>query len=46
MQIDTASDGKQALEMIKDKKYDLIFMDHLMPVMDGVEAVSELRKLL
>ncbi|MBD5467942.1 MAG: response regulator [Lachnospiraceae bacterium] len=45
MQIETASDGKHALEMIKDKKYDLIFMDHLMPVMDGVEAVTELRKL-
>lgn len=45
MQIETASDGKHALEMIKDKKYDLIFMDHLMPVMDGIEAVTELRKL-
>lgn len=45
MQIETASDGKHALEMIKDKKYDLIFMDHLMPVMDGIEAVRELRRL-
>lgn len=45
MQIETASDGKQALEMIQNKKYDLIFMDHLMPVMDGMEAVTELRKL-
>ena len=44
MQIENASDGKCALEMIKDKKYDLIFMDHLMPVMNGIEAVMELRK--
>jgi len=44
MRIETASDGKRALEMIRDKKYDLIFMDHLMPVMNGVEAVKELRK--
>lgn len=45
LQIETASDGKHALEMIKAKKYDLIFMDHLMPVMNGIEAVTELRKL-
>ncbi len=45
MQIETASDGKQALEMIQNKKYDLIFMDHLMPVMDGLETVTELRKM-
>lgn len=45
MQIETASDGKQALRMIQEKEYDLVFMDHLMPVMDGVEAVKEIRKL-
>ncbi len=44
MQIETASDGKRALEMIQDKKYDLIFMDHLMPVMNGIEAVTALRE--
>lgn len=31
--------------MIQEKEYDLVFMDHLMPVMDGVEAVKEIRKL-
>jgi len=45
MQIETASDGKHALEMIQDKKYDLIFMDHLMPVMNGIEAVNTLREM-
>ncbi|MCM1186761.1 MAG: ATP-binding protein [Lachnoclostridium sp.] len=44
LQIDLASDGKQALEMIQKTTYDLVFMDHLMPVMNGLEAVEALRK--
>ena len=43
MQIDTAVDGKDALRKIERKKYDLIFMDHMMPVMDGIEATKHLR---
>ena len=45
MQIDTAENGKQALDMICSKKYDLVFMDHMMPVMDGIEAVTKLRAM-
>lgn len=45
LQADTASDGRQALEMLQQNTYDLVLMDHLMPVMDGVEAVKALRKL-
>lgn len=45
LQTDTASDGRQALDMIQKKKYDLVLMDHLMPVMNGIEAVEALRKL-
>lgn len=45
VQIETASDGKQALELVQSKEYDLVFMDHLMPVMDGVEAIKEIRGL-
>ncbi|MCM1302560.1 MAG: ATP-binding protein [Lachnospiraceae bacterium] len=45
LQMDAASDGRQALEMIRKKKYDLVLMDHLMPVMNGVEAVEALRKM-
>lgn len=45
MQIDTAENGKQALDMICSQKYDLIFMDHMMPVMDGIEATKQLRKM-
>ncbi len=43
MQIDLAVNGKEALSMIENRKYDLVFMDHMMPVMDGVEAVQRLR---
>ncbi|MCL2879591.1 MAG: ATP-binding protein [Treponema sp.] len=42
---DTASSGKQAIDMIQQKKYDLIFMDHMMPEMDGVEATTAIRGL-
>ena len=45
MQMDTAENGKQALDMICKKKYDLIFMDHMMPVMDGIETTKKLREM-
>ncbi|MBR2928317.1 MAG: response regulator [Oscillospiraceae bacterium] len=45
MQIDLAENGKTALAMISKKKYDIIFMDHMMPVMDGVEATRALREM-
>lgn len=45
MQIDTAINGKNALSMIQKKEYDLVFMDHMMPVMDGVEATRSLRAM-
>jgi len=44
MQIDTASGGEEALEKCACEKYDLIFMDHMMPDMDGVEAMRALHK--
>ncbi|MCM1253924.1 MAG: ATP-binding protein [Clostridium sp.] len=45
MQMEAASDGQQALMMVQKKHYDLIFMDHLMPVMNGVEATQAIRRL-
>ena len=45
MQMETASDGQQAVELVRRKQYDLIFMDHLMPVMNGIEATEAIRKL-
>ena len=43
MQIDTAKNGQEALERTLEKPYDLIFMDHLMPEMDGIEAFHAIR---
>lgn len=45
MCIDTASNGKEAVDMVRNNKYDLVFMDHMMPVMDGVEATKVIRNL-
>jgi len=45
LQIDTAISGHEAIEKVKSNTYDLVFMDHMMPVMDGVEATHEIRKL-
>lgn len=45
IQADGAISGKQALEMIQKKRYDLVFMDHMMPEMDGIETLHEIRKL-
>ena len=39
VKIDGASSGQECLEMIREKQYDLIFMDHMMPEMDGVETL-------
>lgn len=43
IQIDTAEDGPSCLELAKNTKYDLIFLDHLMPEMDGIETLHILK---
>lgn len=45
MIVDTARSGKEAIEKYLFEKYDLIFMDHMMPEMDGVETMKRIRKL-
>ena len=42
--VDLAENGKIAFEKFKKNKYDLILMDVLMPVMDGVEATHKIRE--
>jgi len=43
--VDTADDGKIALELIAKKDYDIIFMDCMMPVLDGFDTTKKMRKL-
>ena len=44
MIIDTAGSGKESIAKFKENDYDVIFMDHMMPEMDGVEAMKLLKK--
>jgi two-component system chemotaxis response regulator CheY len=43
--VEEACDGSEALKIAKTKRFDLVLSDVNMPVMDGIELVTELRKL-
>ena len=43
MTVSTANSGMEAVEMCREQKYDIIFMDHMMPVMDGIETMKRIR---
>jgi signal transduction histidine kinase/CheY-like chemotaxis protein len=43
MIIDTCTTGALSIELFKKNKYDLVFMDHMMPGMDGIEATEAIR---
>lgn len=43
--VDCASGGEESLDLLKDKKYDCVLMDHMMPGIDGVEALKRLRQI-
>ena len=42
MEIDTAPGGEESLSLCAETKYDVIFLDHMMPGMDGIEVAAEI----
>lgn len=45
MSIDVVDRGQACLEMIAEKHYDLIFLDHMMPGMNGIETLHRMKEL-
>jgi PAS domain S-box-containing protein len=44
-EVDTAESGAKAVELVKSIAYELVFMDHMRPEMDGVDTTSRIRSL-
>ena len=42
--LDDAESGPEAIELVRQNRYDIIFMDHMMPMMDGIEAAEIIRR--
>ena len=40
--VELAESGEKCLELMKQKKYDMVFLDHMMPGMDGIETLQRL----
>lgn len=45
VQVDEAESGMECLELVKENKYDIIFLDHMMPEMDGVETLHRMKNM-
>lgn len=45
LHVDVADNGADAIEMCRDKKYQLAFIDQMMPEMDGIETMKTIRKI-
>ncbi len=44
-EVDTINNGSEAIDMVKEKSYDLIFLDENMPGISGLEALTEIKRL-
>lgn len=44
VQVEEASGGEQCLECVEKNTYDMIFLDHMMPGLDGIETLQEMRR--
>jgi len=44
MQLETAANGEEAVQKMRQKEYDIILMDHMMPIMDGVKALHKMKE--
>lgn len=44
-QVETARNGREAIELVKQRDYDLIFLDVLMPQMEGRQVFEEMQKI-
>ena len=44
IQVDTALSGAEAIDMARKKEYDIVFIDHMMPEMDGIETLEKMQK--
>jgi signal transduction histidine kinase/CheY-like chemotaxis protein len=45
MEITTCLGGREAVDMARSRKFDMIFIDHMMPEMDGIETARKIRRL-
>ncbi len=45
VEVDQAADGEEAVEMFRDKKYDIVLLDIKMPKMDGITALKHIRQI-
>ena len=45
MQIDTAMSGKECIALMEENTYNIVFMDYLMPEMDGVETLKQINQM-
>ena len=45
VQIDTAASGMECIKLVEKNHYDIVFLDHRMPVMDGIETLAAIKEM-